>query len=120
MNRDDRDRAVDLMRPGMINVRITAELRDVDDPGIVRRGVHWRRRNDPQHRRYILLSTISHPWVLAHELGHYLGEAHSFVDDNLMSYGRTGGQLFLDAQQVGRIRRAVKRLVHAVRESISL
>jgi hypothetical protein len=41
--------------------------------------------------------------VLAHELGHFFGNGHSDVADNLMSYTRTGGRVFLDDAQIDRI-----------------
>jgi hypothetical protein len=41
--------------------------------------------------------------VLAHELGHYFGNAHSQVRDNVMSYERSGGPVFFDPEQGKRI-----------------
>ena len=41
--------------------------------------------------------------VLAHELGHYFGNPHSHVADNVMSYERTGAPVFFDADQGKRI-----------------
>ena len=37
------------------------------------------------------------PTTLAHELGHFLGNGHAYVKNNLMSYERDGGEVFLDA-----------------------
>jgi hypothetical protein len=41
--------------------------------------------------------------VLAHELGHYFGNPHSPVVDNVMSYERSGAAVFFDADQGKRI-----------------
>jgi hypothetical protein len=42
--------------------------------------------------------------VLAHELGHFFGNAHSTVVDNVMSYDRRTGSTFFDEAQGRRIR----------------
>ncbi len=92
----------------VINCFVVASLRDVDEPERMRRGVHWH----PETRRaahYIILSAISEPDVLAHELGHYLGNPrHSDVPGNLMSYQHTGALPVLDTAQARRVRRAVR------------
>jgi hypothetical protein len=104
--RADRDAAADRLTTGAINVRITGFLADVDEPGRERRGVHWHLRADRSHH-YIILSSIAGLDVLAHELGHFLGNGHSKVDDNLMSYTRTGSAVFLDEAQLAQARRAL-------------
>jgi hypothetical protein len=107
VSREDRDRAAAALGPGVINLRVAASLLDVDEPGRVRRGVHWRLRADPR-RRCILLSSIAPPAVLAHELGHYFGNGHSDVPDNLMSYERTGADVALDPAQLRQVRQALR------------
>ena len=41
--------------------------------------------------------------TVIHELGHYFGNPHSPVADNVMSYERTGAPVFFDAAQGKRI-----------------
>jgi Matrixin len=96
--RADRDALASELRPGVANVFIVGTLRDVDEPSKMRRGVHWRNRKDPSHR-YVIVAAEAMPTVLAHEMGHYFGLGHSSVQDNLMSYDRTGGRVFLDDAQ---------------------
>jgi hypothetical protein len=108
VTREDRDACVTALTPGAINLRVVASLMDVDEPGVVRRGVHWRHRAIPQ-RRIIILSSIAAPTILAHELGHYFGNPHSPRADNLMSYTRTGAPLFLDEKQRARVRAYLKK-----------
>ena len=58
----------------------------------------------------MILSAIAGPDVLAHELGHFLGNpAHSDVPGNLMSYQHTEALPFLDALQSSRLRRTLRR-----------
>ena len=58
----------------------------------------------------MILSTLGDPDVLAHELGHYLGNAeHSETPGNLMSYERGHVPPFLDATQLGRMERALHK-----------
>jgi hypothetical protein len=74
----------------------------------MRRGVHWHSQSHPG-KHYVILSSIAGPNVLAHELGHYLGNPkHSEVPGNLMSYQRAEGPPFLDAIQVRRIQRTLR------------
>jgi hypothetical protein len=84
----------------VINVFVVDSLRDVDDPAEMRRGVHW---HGPGGAHYIILVATASPQVLAHELGHFFGNAHTKVADNLMSYERTGGWVSFDADQGRRI-----------------
>jgi len=41
--------------------------------------------------------------TMAHELGHFFGLPHTAVKNNLMSYDRDGGAVFLDAKQTSTI-----------------
>src|SRR5262249_11579326 len=84
---------------GCINVFVVDTLRDVDDPTRMRQGVHW--HAPPAH--YVILSRAASPTVLAHELGHFFGNAHSTTVDNLMSYDRATERSFIDERQARRI-----------------
>lgn len=109
--RADRDRLAAACAPGVINVLVVGSLRDVDEEGRVRFGVHWRYLGDTR-RHYVILSAAAPPTVLAHELGHYFGNPHSTVPDNLMSYTRTpGGRVFLDAAQQRTIRAKAREVL---------
>ncbi len=93
-----------LGEPSTIDVFVVSRLEDVDEPGRYRMGVCWTGQG-PDKRRYIILAKHAHATVLAHELGHFFGNPHSEVVDNLMSYERTGAEVFLDEVQSHRIRR---------------
>jgi hypothetical protein len=69
---------------GVIHVYIVRKLGDVDIPGEVIRGVHWRDRADTS-RRWVILSSIASPLVLPHELGHFFGLPHSTYDVSIMN-----------------------------------
>ena len=103
-SRADRNALGAFVRPRLINVFVVASLRDVDEPERMRRGVHWRSTTHaPAH--YVILSRISFDAVLAHELGHFLGNRqHSNTPGNLMSYQHTDVLPFLDEPQQRRVR----------------
>jgi hypothetical protein len=61
---------------GVVHVFVVRRLADVDVAGEVIRGVHWRDRSQTS-RRWIILSSIASPMVLAHELGHFFGLPHT-------------------------------------------
>jgi hypothetical protein len=106
--RADRDALASEAKAGAINCFVVASLIDVDEPPRVRRGVHWHAGNLPG-AHYVILSAIAEPEVLAHELGHFLGNPrHSEVPGNLMSYQRGEGLPFLDAAQQRRVRAAIR------------
>jgi hypothetical protein len=116
VTRADRDALARYVRKGAIHCFVVGRLMDVDEPGRERRGVHWHPRSKPRHS-FLIVSKISKPYVLAHELGHLLGNPkHSEVPGNLMSYERTAQTPFLDAAQV----RNVKRTLAALLKSGSL
>jgi hypothetical protein len=110
-SRSDRNALAEHVKPHVINCFVVSSLLDVDEPGRVRRGVHWRAPG-PVAPHYVILSAISEADVLAHELGHFLGNPrHSDTPGNLMSYERVGRLPFLDAEQVRRVRRAIRSYV---------
>ncbi len=98
--RDDRNALGSRVTPHVIDVFVVASLRDVDDPAQMRRGVHW---HAPSGAHYLILVASAPKTVLAHELGHYFGNPHSRVPDNVMSYERSGAPVFFDADQGKRI-----------------
>jgi hypothetical protein len=111
VSRADRDRLARLLSPGMLNVFVVATLMDVDEPGRERRGVHWRVRRDPS-RHFVVVSAISGPYVLAHELGHYFGNPeHSQTPGNLMSYTHTEAVPVLDPEQRERVWVTLRRML---------
>jgi len=111
--RADRDALGAFVRPLWINVFVVASLLDVDEAQRVRRGVHWHSTSHvPAH--FLILSRISFDAVLAHELGHFLGNPrHSQTPGNLMSYHHTDVLPFLDAPQQQRLHRRVAAYLRA-------
>lgn len=111
ITRADRDALAPYVRKGEIHCFVVAKLMDVDEPGRERRGVHWHPHPAPG-RSFLILSKISRPYVLAHELGHMFGNrAHSDVPGNLMSYKRSDQLPFLDAAQARRVQRTLAALL---------
>lgn len=102
-SRADRDALAAFVEKNVIDVFVVAALEDVDEPGRYRKGVAW--TSKPNGKRFLVLSAIAPRTVLAHELGHFFGNAHTDVPDNLMSYSRTGGAVTLDDAQVERTHR---------------
>jgi hypothetical protein len=100
-SRSDRDELAPLVEKNVIDVFVVAALEDVDEPGRYRKGVAW--TSKPAGKRFLILSAAAPRTVLAHELGHFFGNGHSDVPDNLMSYSRTGERVFLDTAQIERI-----------------
>lgn len=109
----DRDVLGANVRRGVINCFVVGSLRDVDDPAQMRRGVHWHSRAYAG-AHYVVLSSIAGPDVLAHEIGHFLGNPkHSETPGNLMSYMRTEALPFLDAAQAQRVQRSVREYLRS-------
>jgi hypothetical protein len=106
--RADRDALASELEAGTINVFIVESLRDVDEPDRYRMGVCWRRGDG---KPYVIVSATARPTVLAHELGHFFGNAHSAVPNNVMSYIRTDGDVFFDPGQIATVRATAARHV---------
>ena len=70
---------------GQIDLFIVGRLDDVDLENTQIRGVHWRDPAHRQSRRWIILSRIAQPKVLAHELGHYFSLPHSRYPLSIMN-----------------------------------
>lgn len=106
-NRSDRDALASELRAGVVNVFFVESLRDVDDPKLHRMGVMWRNLRDLK-KKYVIVAASARETTLAHEIGHYLGNDHSYVKNNLMSYTRDGGKVTLNADQAARARRTAE------------
>lgn len=111
--RADRNGLAVHVQQRVLNCFVVASLLDVDEPARVRRGVHWHAETQAG-AHYVILSAIAEPDVLAHELGHFLGNPrHSETPGNLMSYQRTEALPFLDAAQQRRLQRALRAYVRS-------
>jgi hypothetical protein len=107
-SRADRDALGVEVGRGVIDCFVVRSFRDVDDPTEMRRGVHWHSQTHAG-AHFVILSTIGGPNVLAHELGHFLGNPqHSQVPGNLMSYEHGTGLPVLDATQIRQLERALR------------
>ncbi len=102
-SRADRDALAAELDARVVNVFLVDSLRDVDDTSLYRMGVCWQNRAHAE-QRYVVVAATARPSVLAHELGHYFGNPHSTVTNNLMSYDRSGDEIFLDEAQGRKIR----------------
>ncbi|MEE9381792.1 MAG: hypothetical protein V3V08_00055 [Nannocystaceae bacterium] len=69
---------------GSVPLFLVARLGDVDHPGRQIRGVHWRRRQKVSER-WLIMSEIAQPTVLAHELGHFFDLPHSTHSISIMN-----------------------------------
>lgn len=108
---DDRDALHAFIEPRVINVLVVATLRDIDDPKRYRMGVRWRLRRDLR-KDYVIVSARAIPTVLCHELGHYFGNGHSGVVNNIMSYRRDDpDKVAFDRHQGAKMRAVARRLL---------
>ncbi len=109
--RRDRNALARYVQPGIISCMVVGKLMDVDEPGRERRGVHWTPPS-ARSKHFVIVSAISFPHVLAHELGHFFGNpSHSETPGNLMSYVGADGPPFLDDAQKHRVRRTLLRML---------
>lgn len=106
--KEDRDALGEHFVEGVVNVFFVKALMDIDEIGRVRMGVCWRA---PKQKRFVAVASNAGPTVLAHELGHFLGNGHSKVMDNVMSYDRSGGRVFFDSQQKKTMRATAMQLL---------
>jgi hypothetical protein len=107
----DRDSLAEHVEKQVINVFIVKSLRDVDDPRLMRQGVRWRLRRDLS-KDYIIVSARAMPTTLCHELGHYFGNGHSRVVNNIMSYRRDDpAKVAFDDRQGIKMRRTSRALL---------
>ena len=108
-NRADRDALGALVGRGVIDCFVVRAFRDVDDPTEMRRGVHWHSQTHPG-AHFVIISTIGGQYVLAHELGHYLGNPeHSDAPGNLMNPHQLGRDPVLNSPQVRKLERTLRR-----------
>ena len=111
--REDRDALGAYVKRGAIHCFVVESLRDVDEPERMRRGVHWHSRAFAG-AHFVIVSLLGGPDVLAHELGHFLGNPeHSDTPGNLMSYEHGPELPFLDASQRARLSRTLQRYVRS-------
>lgn len=109
ISRDDRDAFARFLVRGAIDVFVVRKLDDVDEPGRSRMGVAWRCLADLE-KRYVLVASYARPSVLAHELGHFLGNPHSAIRNNVMSYDHDEGiPSTMNAAQAARVRAAAQK-----------
>lgn len=108
--RADRDKLADYRVANEVNVFFVDSLRDVDDPKLHRMGVTWRKLSDLK-AKYIIVAASGSPTTLAHELGHFFGLDHVGQKNNLMSYDRDGGAVFLTDPQRRVIRSTATKLL---------
>lgn len=112
---DDRDALAAFVEPRVINVFIVGSLRDVDDPRRMRMGVRWRLRRNVR-KDYVIVTASAMPTTLCHELGHFFGNGHSSVVNNVMSYRRDDpAKVAFDKQQGIVMRRVARRLLSSGR-----
>jgi hypothetical protein len=80
----DRDRlGHDRWSKGPIHWFVVGRLDNVDEDGEIY-GVHWRDRK-ATHHRWVILSKISWPFTLPHELGHFFGLSHNAILGSIMN-----------------------------------
>lgn len=107
--RADRDAITEKNDAGVVNIYFVESLRDVDAPEGFRMGVTWRKLSNLKQKA-IIVAASARPTTMAHELGHYFGNDHTYVKNNLMSYDRDGGKVTMSAEQAAKARRTAAAL----------
>lgn len=101
-DRDGRDALATEMserRRGVIDCFVVRSFKDIGDPLMYRRGVHWHVKAS-RGTHFVILAASGPTDVLAHELGHFLGNPnHKWEAGNLMSYERGDAPVLDPAQQ---------------------
>lgn len=83
-SKKDRDRlGHDRWKKGPVHWFVVGRLDNVDEEGEIY-GVHWRDRK-ATHHRWVILSKISWPFTLPHELGHFFGLKHNAIRGSIMN-----------------------------------
>ena len=100
---------------GTIHLFVARRVADKDKEGGWIAGVHWRYWGMAQAKKkqhcIILSASACGVDTLAHELGHFFGEAHTDDPDNLMDgSGRHAGAKF-DEEQIRRMRAEAARMI---------
>jgi len=112
-NAGERDSLATLIQPGVINAFMVGRLRDLSARNRFISGVRWRFRRDVS-RDYVIVSSTAGSLTLCHELGHFLGNRHSYVVNNVMSYlQRDYDKVRFDERQGAKMRRVAKALLRA-------
>ncbi len=110
---DDRDAVSAHLASKSINAFFVKSLRDVDKPDRFIRGVRWRNRRNLS-KDYVIVSSIAGPLTLCHELGHFLGNGHSQVVNNVMSYKHEDhDKIAFDKRQGAKMRHVARRLLRS-------
>ncbi len=108
-SRRDRHQLGKYVEPGTIHCFVVDFLRDVDEPERRRMGVHWHAKGLAKPAHFVILAKYAGDSVLAHELGHFMGNRrHSSTPGNIMSYHRGDMPPFFDASQKKRIKAAAR------------
>lgn len=115
--RRDRHALGQFMGTGVIHWFVVGFLRDVDDPTVTRRGVHWRpkgysKKGEPR-KHFVVVAKYARPHVLAHELGHFFGNrTHPEIEGNIMSYLPSDAPRSFNLAQLQRIRFFAQRFAN--------
>lgn len=113
VTRRDRHRLGAYLGGNAVHWFVVRSLADVDEPGRIRRGVHWRPRGFGAGKHFVVVSSIAGPEVLAHELGHFFGNRIHPRDavGNIMSYEKGPGLGAFDEAQITRVQRSAQRFL---------
>ncbi|MBI4702348.1 MAG: hypothetical protein HY744_14595 [Deltaproteobacteria bacterium] len=117
--RAERDELAAHCRRGVINVFFVAALRNVDLPERFIQGVRWQPQREGQ-KSYVIVSSVATPTTLAHELGHFFGNPHSQVDNNIMSYRRSDPSVVAFDERQGRKMRSMVQWYVRTKEIVPL